>query len=83
MGRTGDRRVVLDAVVRVQVPEVEAVRPVVAPEEVRGLLRPDHAKRRCEVVYLLYDTAELGELDVAPVARKDACVRAVSPSDAV
>ena len=73
---TAQRRVVLDAVVRVEVGEVERVRLVVAAEHVRGIVGHEVAEGRRKVVRLAHGGVELGELDVPAVVREDACAEA-------
>lgn len=69
--RTGEGRVVLDAVVRVEVAEVEGVGPVVAAEHVRGVLGHEEAERRREVVRRADRARHVSERDPPPRMRQD------------
>ena len=64
----------LDAVVRIEVGEVERVRPVAPAEHVRRVLGHEEAKRRRKVVSLLHERGQLAERDVASRVREDACI---------
>ena len=73
-GRTAERRVVLDAVVRAEVGEVEGVRPVVALEHRRGVVWDVEGEGGREVERLVAPSVEVAERDVASVPWENACV---------
>ena len=58
--------VVLDAVVDVEIAQVECIVPIVSAQEVRSILGDEEAKTRCEVVRLSDLRVELFERDSAP-----------------
>ena len=62
----------LDAVVRVEIGEIERVLPVAPVEHVRRVVRHEEAERRREVVRLAHQSPELAEGNVPPRMRQDA-----------
>ena len=62
-----------NAVVRVDIGQVERVRPVAAVEHVRGVFRDKEAERRRKVVRPLHEGRQLLERDVAARVRENTC----------
>ena len=65
----------LDHVVHAHVREVEAVPCEVAGEQLRGAPGQEVREGHCDVVRLVDSIVQLRELDVAAVAREDACAK--------
>ena len=62
----------LDAVMRVEIGEIERVLPVAPVEHVRRVVRHEEAERRREIVRLADQSPELAEGNVPPRMRQDA-----------
>ena len=78
--RTAEGRVVLDAVVRADVRQVERVRPVVPLQHRRRVVRHVERERRREVERLPAPVVQVLERDLPPVARQDPCAAVSTPS---
>ena len=74
--RTDEGAVMLDAVVRIEVGEVERICFVVAPEHVRGVVDREVGEGGREVVRRARGRVKLRELDIPAVMREDACAEA-------
>lgn len=62
-----------DAVVHVDIAEIEPIRPVTAAENARHEIWHEEAESRGEVVGVAHGIAELAERDISTIVRKDAC----------